>query len=92
MKKSNRIANKIMAAIVRIMPKNTALVFDHKITCTTREGLYAGRFGYLDCDRYEVIDHGLDSVPMCELDVQSLRALKRVVEFELANYYYWGRK
>lgn len=93
MKKSNRVANKIMAAIERIIPKDTALVFDHKIACTTRNGVYAGKYGYLvSFDGNEVSDRGLDNVPICELDVRSLREVKRAVEYELANYWYWGRK
>lgn len=89
MKKSNRVANKIMTAIKRIMPKDTVLVFDRKIACTTRKGVYAGLFGYLDCYQGEVVERGMDNVSIYELDVRSLCELKRVMEYELANYCYW---
>lgn len=89
MEKSNRVANKILTAIKRIMPKDTVLVFDRKIACTTRNGVYAGEYGYLECCHNRVTERGFDMVPIRELDARSLRELKQLVEYEMKNYTYW---
>lgn len=86
MKKSNRAASKLASAIVRIMP-NATLNFDKK-------HYFWDKNGNLACYTDTIMDdctlfNGWDYAYLHELDVPSLRLLKRLVEHELKHYTYW---
>ena len=96
MKKSNRVANKVATAIKRMMSvvDDCVLCLDKKATMTLRQGgeLCRDSFLYLVHDernRVCVSGRGFEATPLSELDVQSLRVLKNLAEYEQEHFDYW---